>query len=552
MMADDEYVGLEPSFAQMCREADKRVGRKPKDILKKVRTRNAARQAAESNADRDESLEPPWPSGPEDYGPNDGNAESAPDAAKPEAQVQPLFDPWGQYVVPEFPLDVLPPVARDFVAAQSVVVGCDPSALAMAVLAAFSGALDHRFSLKMLRNGQWWERPRLWVLLVSDPSGKKTPIINAATKPLEQHERHLRDRAEADWKQHLESGGDPKAERRKPPRFVVFDSTIEKLGDILSRTPRGLLVKRDEFSGWIGGMEKYSHSARGIGADRGFWLQAFDGGPFTVDRISRGELYIQNLSVSLIGGIQPARLAEIQGLTSDGLLQRFLPVMMRASKLAQDHPSDDEAYAGLVRELIFAKPQRLIMTDDALATMSDLRHHLHNVEQAAGGLADGFQAFVGKLAGLAGSLALILHMAADPAHSALDEIEQSTVENVRRLVVDFLLPHAFEFYRSAESGGDRLKKLASWILTSGKTRIVASDLTSNLADLRGLTLFEINERLSPFIAAGWLEPKEHTPTNRAWTVSPAVFAQFEQRIELETARKVELANLMRGPQKSST
>ena len=43
-------------------------------------------------------------------------------------------------------------------------------------------------------------------------------------------------------------------------------------------------------------------------------------------RISRGETYIGNLSVSLMGGIQPARLGELRGLTSDGLLQRFVPV----------------------------------------------------------------------------------------------------------------------------------------------------------------------------------------------------------------------------------
>jgi hypothetical protein len=35
---------------------------------------------------------------------------------------------------------------------------------------------------------------------------------------------------------------------------------------------------------------------------------------------------------------------------------------------------------------------------------------------------------------------------------------------------------------------------------------VASDLTSNVADLRGLTVDEFNERLSPLIAGGWLDP----------------------------------------------
>src|SRR5215467_5882461 len=100
-----------------------------------------------------------------------------------------------------------------------------------------------------------------------------------------------------------------------------------------------------------------------IKADRGFWLQAYDGGPHNVDRIKRGSIHIKNLSVSLLGCIQPDRLAEMQGLTSDGLLQRFVPVMWGPATFTQDRPCDDEAYGRLVRELIFAKPARLIMDD---------------------------------------------------------------------------------------------------------------------------------------------------------------------------------------------
>jgi hypothetical protein len=74
----------------------------------------------------------------------------------------PLFDPWQRYIVPEFPLRVLPLAVQRYVTSQSVVIGCDPAALAMAALTAFSGALDHRFAVKMMRNGNWWEHPRLW------------------------------------------------------------------------------------------------------------------------------------------------------------------------------------------------------------------------------------------------------------------------------------------------------------------------------------------------------------------------------------------------------
>jgi hypothetical protein len=86
---------------------------------------------------------------------------------------EPIFDPWDEYVVPPFPLEVLSEDVRRFVETQSRVIGCDPSAVAMSVLAACSGALDHRFALRMLRNGDWCAHPRLWVLLVGDPSRKR-------------------------------------------------------------------------------------------------------------------------------------------------------------------------------------------------------------------------------------------------------------------------------------------------------------------------------------------------------------------------------------------
>ena len=368
--------------------------------------------------------------------------------------------------MPIFPFHTLPAAVRDYVATQSVVIGCDPSAMAMSVLTAISGALDHRFKVKMMRNGNWCEAPRLWTLLVGDPSCKKTPIINAVTGPLEQHQNILWMDYEAalrDYKAAQEAGKKKVKKPRLPPRYVVGDSTVEKLGEILSRSEHGLLVKCDEFSGWIGQMEKYSGTSRGAGADRAFWLQAFDGGPYTVDRIRRGETHIRNLSVSLLGGIQPARLAELRGLTSDGLLQRFIPVMMAPSRLAQDRQCDDAAYTQLVQELISAKARRFIFDDDALVAMNTLRSELHDLEQASGGLANGFQGFVGKLAGLSGALAIILHMAADPKANVARDINAATASHVRDIVHDFILPHAFEFYRTAENttNSDRLKPLAS-------------------------------------------------------------------------------------------
>jgi hypothetical protein len=455
-----------------------------------------------------------------------------------------LFDPWAQFIVPDFPLDVLPAAVQEYVVAQAVVIGCDVSTMAMAVMCAISGALDHRFNLKMMRNGTWYASPRLWVLLYGDSSKKKTPAIHAATQPLEEHQKEVWQRYKDECRIAAESEDKEKID--PPARFVVYDTTIEKLGEILARSGSGVLVKRDEFAGWIGSMEKYGGSSRGAGANRAFWLQAYDGGAYIVDRIGRGEILVENLSTSLIGGIQPKRLSELHGLTSDGLLQRFIPVVMGASTLALDKPCDTEAYTSLVKQLLDAVPDFLTLSDAALQVMNDLRLHLHDIEQHSGGLAEGFQAFVGKLPGVAGSLALILHMIADPKNGSRKEIGQETAEGVRRLIVDFILPHALEFYRTAESSanGDRLKKLASWILTSGQLRFVASDLTSNVADFRGLSLFEVNERVSPLEAAGWIRPTDRGGISRAWKVNPAVFTKFAARAGDEEARKKELAKLM--------
>ena len=483
---------------------------------------------------------------------SDDAATPAPPREKSGQQInQPvdLFDPWGRYVVPPCPLEVLPATLRHFVTAQSELIGCERGALAMTVLAAVSGALDHRFALKMLRNGDWWVSPRLWVLLVGDPSVKKTPIIRCATEQLDRMQAVAFRKYKEDRAEYLAAGGDPEQFRAPPPRLTVYDTTIEKLGMILAEQDRGVLVKRDEIAGWIGSMEKYASGGRGSAADRAFWLQSYDGGPYSVDRVTRPDLQITNLSASIIGGIQPARLAELQGLASDGLLQRFLPVLISTAAFPTDTSASIYAdrYAGLLHHLVELAPQKLLLSDEAVKLMGQLRRDLFDLEQNASGLTAGFATFVGKLAGNAGTLALILTMAAEPDRPPSTSIGPAVVEDVATLIKGFVLPHALEFYASGASGGERLRTLASWILTSGKTRIVPSDISTNVRDCRGLGIWDINQRVSPLVAGGWLMPDQPGPIARWWSVNPQIAAQFAARAEDEKRRKAAVAALMNAP-----
>lgn len=107
-------------------------------------------------------------------------------------------------------------------------------------------------------------------------------------------------------------------------RLVIQDSTIEKIGILLNENPNGLLAVHDEISPLLddfGNKEKQR--------DRGFYLRAANGtGTEIIDRVSREGLYVSNLCLSVIGGIQPARIASLAAATvnrggDDGLLPRF-------------------------------------------------------------------------------------------------------------------------------------------------------------------------------------------------------------------------------------
>lgn len=466
---------------------------------------------------------------------------------------RPAFDPWERYVVPAFPLDTLPPHLSRYVDYLSTSTGGDPAACAMAALAACSGALDQEFALKMKRSGDWYVKPRLWVMLVGDPSSKKSPVMTSCVKPIRSWESvgvRAHNKELARWKEDKERQKE-EPEPTRPTRYLLNECTVEKLGEILSRQDRGIMVEQDEISGWIGSMEKYS--GKGAAADRGFWLGAYNGGPRTVDRLGRGETFIQNLCVSFVGGVQPDRLMELGNLTSDGLLQRFLPVMMRKAARSQEVESDQpkKDYEVLIHELIRVKPHGIMMDQGALAAAAQFQDYVYDLEHMEG-LGKGFCGFAGKLSGVHGSLSLVLHMIEDPENAGVEPVSERTVRNAERILREFCIPHALELYRSTSDNADwdYMRKLASFILTSPKDRFTASDFTNGVHSMRGLGVWEVAQKLSPLVAGGWLVEDESGKTTRAWEIVKGLREAMAKRREEELARKseivAELRKLKRG------
>jgi hypothetical protein len=119
-------------------------------------------------------------------------------------------------------------------------------------------------------------------------------------------------------------------------RYMTQDPTTEKLGELCQENPRGMLVLRDELAGWLRTLER-----PGREGDREFYLEGWNGtGAYTFDRIGRGTVHIEALTLAILGGIQPGKLekyleeALAGGSGADGLLQRFQLIVW------PDHPGE--------------------------------------------------------------------------------------------------------------------------------------------------------------------------------------------------------------------
>jgi hypothetical protein len=158
-----------------------------------------------------------------------------------------------------------------------------------------------------------------------------------------------------EWKR--ENAGKEPGEREPRPAAISHDATTEAMSDILVAIPRGIWCINDEFESWLGSHDAYRGTSGGS-RDRGEWLKLYDGGVCQINRITRGAIFVPNWGCSILSATTPGALKELAPkLPSDGLLQRFMPVLvasMQAPDVSICHVQIDEArarYEATVRRL---------------------------------------------------------------------------------------------------------------------------------------------------------------------------------------------------------
>ena len=380
---------------------------------------------------------------------------------------------------------LLPKALRDYVMDVADRQQSPPDFVAVTAICGVAAMVGNKFRIRPKQNDDWEVVPNLWGAIVGRPSAMKSPAMQSALAPVYALQDELRRAWEEECKtlmieaavsnlnakqakkkaeKALEAGDREEAkkilanvisanEHPPCPRLIINDGTVEKLGELLNQNANGLLLIRDELAGFLARMEKEEFQG-----ERAFYLEAFNGdGCFTYDQIVRGTIHIQNCVLSIIGGVQPSRIAPLvrgamSGTSNDGLLQRLQMTVWpddicswrwvdrKPDRDARDAFEDVFRYLSTLPRGFQDRPCVLRFTPEAQNLYREWMEDIQ-VEARSGVLTSTLESHVLKMPKTVASLALIFEL--------IDGGLQFVGEEATRLALgwaDYLRSHANRLY----------------------------------------------------------------------------------------------------------
>jgi Protein of unknown function (DUF3987) len=464
---------------------------------------------------------------------------------------------------PKIPIEVFGNSWRSWIITAAEAAACPSDYVAAPLLASVSALIGHARWAQATPG--WAEPPHLWIGAVGDSGSGKTPGADCLMRDvLPEIERcmvadfpdRLREwhasvkfgkAADERWKGEVraaETRGAPAplppvaTTRPEPqsPRLRQNDVTIERVATLLATAaPKGLLIVRDELTGWIDGMSAYNP------AGRSFWVEAYGGHPYRVERQKHPEpIAIPRLAVAVYGSTQPEKLAVLMRGADDGLLARILwlwpdPIPFR---LGHQPPGVGWAIRALdrLRELDLQledppSPMMVPLTQEARAMIETFGDEMQQRQANAGGL---LRSAIGKARGQALRLALGLELlwwcGEDGIAPPPVQISTRAFAAAASLVTDYFLPMAERVYGDA-AATERERgaaTLARWILAERPAELHVRHLQREVR-LPGLrTAEQIRAAADPLLEADWLRPS--VPGNQfgqrgrvAYPVNPRIW-----------------------------
>ncbi len=495
---------------------------------------------------------------------------------QPKAVLSAVFVP----EAPNVDLSQWPKVLTDRASEISEAMGLDPLVPLIAGLAAVCGAVDARTRLRLMN--EYEVPPVLWLMTIGEPADKKSPGSKPMFKILEEFERNdierfqldmmLWEGKEAAWSNakkdfnlscinsDLMPNDVPKLYEPLPPqpvpvRVVVSDITSQKLVRQAADRPRGLLCVLDEMAGWVKKM-----TDRNSGDDRSAWVQSYEASSYKFDRVTAGTIDAEHFAIAIYGNIQPKVFQEnLPSLSSDGLIQRFIPVVLRPSfnKRGNEIPtflSNRPEYEAMIRKVYALPAQTYTLTQGAFDAFREFQLWYESVKKDERLLRSSttFMTAFGKLEGTTGRLALLFHLIEN------SQSQQVTVETMNKAIVvvkRFIVPSFRYVYNVV--GGNVENSLDQWIIeyviqhSNEIESVTLSDIKrSAKRQLVGVPSYQADQEIKIIMdelqAKGWVSLLEETRRSIVWAINPnlaKLFADYRTSvIEAKKRRAQEMAD----------
>lgn len=375
---------------------------------------------------------------------------------------------------------------------------------AVTALTLIGNLIGNKVGIRPKAKDNWTVVPNVWGMIIGSPSIKKTPVYSElykAVSKLEIEENENFKAALEEYKLEEELYKAKKKEAVKKTddnskvkeliapmmpnkkRYATSDGTIEAIADIISHNPSGLLITRDELSGFLNMMDK-----AGKEGDRAFYLEGWNGtGSFSVDRIMRGSTFIPKLTLGILGNIQPSIIKQyvyeaVKGGKADGFLQRFqLTVFVDAieQKGVDRYPNKEQRdkFYSIVESIAkaeyftgsqtdeFDDTQFYRFKDDAQAAYNEW--FLSNFKDTQNAFNEAFEGHLAKYPSFMASIALIFHVC-DIATNKEGKFDyRISKENTLRAIklVEVFKAHAKRLYSTFEVEEQKRDERADRILS---------------------------------------------------------------------------------------
>lgn len=234
---------------------------------------------------------------------------------------------WKRHKDLQIPIDYLPATIQRLITDTASTFQCPQDYVTAAVFCAVSTVAGTYITSA----DKYHNRPTLWLVVVGDSGTGKSAPLNYILKPVKAIDKAIRQQCRQDYDMQLEqwqqlkrskqdAGPEP---QRKYTAKILKDYTAEKRDVVLADSPRGILVYFDEIAGLFGNITRYNKSSSEIQT----MLDLADSRGYSVDRLGRDSIYIDDPFCDIIGGIQPDIMPEVFGnrtFMQNGLNNRFL------------------------------------------------------------------------------------------------------------------------------------------------------------------------------------------------------------------------------------